>query len=121
MSQDRGTFERLVTRSPISPAVGGSASSPNCDETENSTSDSLFMPPANTLVRWVNENAFAPIVRARPDLWAEGGRQYGPVKAANDQSSLMAFASVPSRMTKRPVLVRTETGRFFCFQARARA
>ena len=24
------------------------------------------MPSANTLVRWVNENAFAPIVRARP-------------------------------------------------------
>ena len=24
------------------------------------------MPTANTLVRWVNENAFAPIVRARP-------------------------------------------------------
>src|SRR5512135_2413586 len=24
------------------------------------------VPPANTLIRWVNENAFAPIVRARP-------------------------------------------------------
>src|SRR5207237_2862268 len=24
------------------------------------------VPPANTLVRWVDENAFAPIVRARP-------------------------------------------------------
>ena len=24
------------------------------------------VPPANTLVRWVNENAFAPIVQARP-------------------------------------------------------
>ncbi len=24
------------------------------------------VPSANTLVRWVNENAFAPIVRARP-------------------------------------------------------
>jgi hypothetical protein len=31
--------------------------------------DALFfrtVPTANTLVRWVNENAFAPIVRARP-------------------------------------------------------
>ena len=33
------------------------------------------MPSANTLVRWVNENAFAPIVRARPS--SGPSRTYG--------------------------------------------
>ncbi len=38
------------------------------------------MPSANTLVRWVNENAFAFIVQARPlsHLWPTGSSRGGP-------------------------------------------
>jgi hypothetical protein len=47
---------------PLTPAPPGDSASPP----EVTHCSSVPLPPANTLVRWVNENAFASIVQARP-------------------------------------------------------
>ena len=61
------------------------------------------VPSANTLVRWVNENAFAPIVRARP--CPTFGRpvhlgvapiDYGPVFLLMPFGSHLAVDTLPS-------------------------
>jgi hypothetical protein len=61
------------------------------------------VPSANTLVRWVDENAFAPIVRARPD--PTFGRpvrlgvapiDYGPVLLLMPFGSHLTVDTLPS-------------------------
>ena len=61
------------------------------------------VPSANTLVRWEDENAFAPIVRARPD--PTFGRpvrhgvapiDYGPVLLLMPFGSRLAAGTLPS-------------------------
>jgi len=58
---------------------------------------------ANTLVRWVNENAFAPIVRARPDPTfgrpvhlRDGSLDYGPVLLLMPFGSQLTVDTLPS-------------------------
>src|ERR1019366_6710586 len=58
---------------------------------------------ANTLVRWVNENAFAPIVRARPCPTfgrpvhpRDGSLDYGPVLLLMPFGSHLAAGTLPS-------------------------
>jgi hypothetical protein len=61
------------------------------------------VPSANTLIRWVNENAFAPIVRARPcptfgrPVHQRGGPlDYGPVFLLMPFGSHLAMDTLPS-------------------------
>ena len=63
------------------------------------------VPSANTLVRWVNENAFAPIVRARPcPTFGRPVRHgvapidYGPVLLRMPFGSHLAVDTLPSRV-----------------------
>ena len=58
---------------------------------------------ANTLVRWVNENAFAPIVRARPGPTfgrpvhlRDGSLDYGPVLLLMPFGFHLAVDTLPS-------------------------
>ena len=86
------------------------------------------MPPANTLVRWVDKNAFAPIVRARPSPTL--GRPVHPGIAASItawyfSASLSDPASRPTPCSPvafigfAPGQV-PPLGRLRCFQLRAR-
>ena len=61
------------------------------------------VPSANTLVRWVDENAFAPIVRARPcPTFGRPVRHgvapidYGPVLLLRPFGSRLAADTLPS-------------------------
>ena len=61
------------------------------------------MPPANTLIRWVNENAFASIVQARPvpplaDQFIVGVApiDYGPVLLLMPFGFHLAMDTLPS-------------------------
>jgi len=62
------------------------------------------VPPANTLVRWVNENAFASIVRARPrpplaDRFILGFPiDYGPVLLLMPFGSHLTVDTLPSEV-----------------------
>ncbi len=70
------------------------------------------MPPANTLVRWVNENAFASIVQARPipplaDRFIIGVApiDYGPVLLLMPFGFHLTMDTLPSReLRKKPTL-----------------
>src|SRR4051794_10101683 len=61
------------------------------------------VPSANTLIRWVDENAFAPIVRARPRPTfgrpvhhGDGSPRYGPVLLRKPFGSRLAADTLPS-------------------------
>jgi hypothetical protein len=61
------------------------------------------VPSANTLIRWVDENAFAPIVRARPcPTFGRPVRHgvtpidYGPVRLLMPFGSHLAVDTLPS-------------------------
>jgi hypothetical protein len=63
------------------------------------------VPSANTLVRWVDENAFAPIVRARPcPTFGRPVRHgvapidYGPVLLRMPFRFHLAVDTLPSRL-----------------------
>jgi hypothetical protein len=56
------------------------------------------VPSANTLVRWVNENAFAPIVRARP--CPTFGRPVHP-RGGSPLITARYFSAYPSDSTSR--------------------
>ncbi len=66
------------------------------------------MPPANTLVRWVNENAFASIVQARPipplaDRFIIGVApiDYGPVLLFMPFGFHLTMDALPSRELRK--------------------
>ena len=66
------------------------------------------MPSANTLIRWVNENAFAPIVRARPDppladrfIMGVAPLDYGPVLLRKPFGFRLAADTLPSGSSLR--------------------
>ena len=79
------------------------------------------MPSANTLVRWVNENAFASIVRARPrpplaDRFILGFPiDYGPVLLLMPFGFHLAMDTLPSGNRKRWLQVRLDLYPAFAF------
>ena len=85
------------------------------------------MPSANTLIRWVNENAFAPIVRARPcstfgrpvHQWGSP-LDYGPVFLLMPFGFHLAMDTLPSGCLTTEHPLRFTLGCIRRFQLRAR-